>query len=302
MRRPIRSRNRLVWLFALAVLASGCSGGIPPGPTTARDPDPVPTAPPSIPDRPAETTALNTPALSPIPEQTIEPLAGGGGYAECIEIPPDRLADVSDVAVLASVETVGATVLNTESGRWDPPEGAPAEVLHEMFALLAPITPVRLVVLETLGRRPATRIPATVGGTIDLTIVGGTVELTLSESNARAIGIGEEAGEETVPASGDVRISLSRDAARVAPGDTVVAFLSSRPIEYEPGSLQRERIVAVGPQGFGLFRVDPSDPRRAIRASCPRLTATVAELQIGAARLDAMSGLASPLGSIFGSD
>lgn len=303
MSREIHRPSWLAGVLTLSVLASGCASGSVRGPATNDDPDSGPSALPSIPARVTESPPASTAAISRSPEPTIAPSAGGGGYAECIWVPPDRLADVSDVAVVARVETVGPTVLNTASGRWDPPDGASAEALHEMFALLAPITPVRLAVLETLGRRPAASMAATVGGTIDLTIVGGTVEFTLSKSDARAIGIGEEAGEKTVPASGDIPVTLSRDAASVARGGTIVAFLRPWAVEYEPGSEPREAIVAIGPQGlFGLFRVDAADPGRVVRASCPRLTATLAELRIGAARLDAMSGPASPPGSLFGSE
>lgn len=192
---------------------------------------------------------------------------GGGGHAASFDVPTERLPAVAEVAVLARVVAVDPAVLNTASGEWDPPAGASPDELHQLYSDLAPYTTVRIEVIELLGTRPTGVLEAKPGQTIEVTLLGGTKTFTLSEADAKAIGLTDPVEAEGSPPAGpiptpgaltgpvEIKVSL-RPAARLSQDDTVIAFLTKRPIHIYPGGVPKDVSVALVPEGWGFYHAE----------------------------------------------
>lgn len=228
---------------------------------------------------------------------------GGVGHAAAIDVPVDQLPDVSEVAVTAVVTRIDPAVLNTASGDWDPPAGASDEELHTLFSELTPYTTVQLKISEVLGARPERTIDVSVGEAVTLTLIGGEKTFTLTEAEARAIGItvpvreGEGVPDQSeaneAPPSGPISLTASMaSAALLVEGDTVIAFLNQGTIHTYPGEVPKDVIVSLAPEGLGVYRAATED-RFTNAATGAEVTA--AELRNAAAALDNASGPAQSM-------
>lgn len=233
---------------------------------------------------------------------------GGGGHAVSFDVPTERLPAVAELAILGRVVAVDPAVLNTLSGEWDPPAGASPEELHQLYSDLAPYTSVRIEVLELLGARPRAKLEAKPGQTLPVTLLGGTKTFTLSEADAKAIGLTDPVEAEGSPPVGpiptpgaltgpvEIRVSL-RPAARLSPDDMVIAFLTTKTIQTYPGSVPKDVSVALVPEGWGLYHAEaePGSFKNAATGS----DVTEKALREAAAKLPSQLGPPQPAGGSY---
>jgi hypothetical protein len=205
------------------------------------------------------------------PRATTNGIRGGGGDLGAFDVPVEQLPNLSEVAVRARVTRIGPSVLNTPSGEWDAPAGASAEELHNLFAELVPYTPVHLEVLEVLAARHERTFDVAPGDELTVTLLGGEKAFTLSEAEARAIGItvpveegngptaNQSLGSKTPPRAPIAFTSTLQPSAYLVEGDAVIAFLSHGTIQLYPGGVPKDVIVSLRPEGFGLYRETSAD-------------------------------------------
>lgn len=188
-----------------------------------------------------------------------------GGHVWVADVALAKMPEATEVAIRGTVTKIESSVLNTQSGAWDPPAGMSPQELHELFAELAPYTRVHLRVDEVLGERAESSFTTPVGTDVVVTLLGGSADITLSPSQAEAIGITVPIKEgEGEPNQGPenqmfpteaMTLSISMDpAAFLREGDSAVAFLTSDSIDTYPGPKSLEVIVSLVPDGFGFFR------------------------------------------------
>jgi hypothetical protein len=255
-------RRRSAWLaiaLSSALLATGCAA-TPQRPEVASDRS-------TIGPRPTPSVSVSGMPQASEAAHPAESIPAAVGHAVAYDVPLGRLPAVSELAVLARVVAVEPAILNTLTGEWDPPRAASAEVLHELYAELGPYTPIRLEVTEVLGARPQRTVEATLGQTISVTLLGGTKSFTLTEAEAKAIGLTEPVEAEGSPPVGPmptpravtgpvtVRVSL-RPAAQLSQGDVVIAFLTTHTIHLYPGPVPKPVSAALVPEGWGFYHAE----------------------------------------------
>lgn len=116
-------------------------------------------------------------------------MLGGGSWRPQ---PMDAVVTGTDLAVRALVVDVEPTRVTNPDGRFRPidPDGGPRQ-LHGQYIE----TPVKLKMLEVLGRRPepaphaATVVSVAAGQELTITVAGGRYEWTVSPEDARVLGI-----------------------------------------------------------------------------------------------------------------
>jgi hypothetical protein len=291
-RRPSAALSLLTIICFAALVASGCGGS-----SRAKAPDAASSAgKQSRPENPA--MAVDTDQRRPEGKKPRKTSRVGVGHAAAINIPTDQLSDVSEVAVTAVVTRIDSAVLNTPSGDWDPPAGASDQELHNLFSELTPYTTVHLKIGEVLGARPERTIDVSAGEAVTLTVLGGEKTFTLTEAEARAIGITVPVREsEGVPdqseaneasPSGPISLTASMaSAALLVEGDTVIAFLNGGTIHTYPGEVPKDVIVSLAPEGLGVYRAGTGDR---FRNAATGAQVTAAKLRNAAAALDNASG------------
>lgn len=288
----------IVLALSSALVGAGCEGAAQA---------PAPDRPAARP-QPTPTVVVSTvPRASEVPEQE-ESIPVGVGHAIAYDVPVERLPDVSELAVLGRVVAVDPAVLNTVSGDWDPPTGASPELLHDLYAELAPYTTVRIEVIELLGARPQRSLEAIAGQELSVTLLGGKKTFTLTEAEATAIGLTDPVEAEGSPPVGpmptpraisgpvDVRVSL-RPAAQLSQGDVVIAFLTTHTIHIHPGNVPKVVSVALVPEGWGFYHAeaDSASYRNAATGSA----VTEDALRDAAAALSSRVGPPQPAGGSY---
>ncbi len=256
-------------VLLVALLASGCAGvsteKMPPGTE-----DPAAT-PPGAANEGAGSAESGTEGTgdesSSKPRSTLDDIGlGGGTYVAILGVPVKSLPASSEVAILAKVSRIGPAFLNTPSGEWDPPAGASAQELHDLYSRLFPYTPIHLEVLELLGARPQSTIDVSVGDQLTLTLSGGAKRFTFSVEEARAIGITVIVDEgapplpdgsvenEVTPTGPVTQTVFMSPAVRLTEGDVVIVFLSQGTIDLYPGGVPKDVVVSLHATGFAIYR------------------------------------------------
>lgn len=307
--RPARGHIAIVmvgWLTSLIV--TGCASapaGASPRVTDLRPSVPVVTsAPPATAGGMAGANeASPAPAVSPGPFANQQ----GGGRAMVFDVPLDRLASASEVAVLGRIAAVGPTVLNTPSGQWNPPAGMSADELHLLYAKLGPYTPVEIEITDVLGGRPGGMEVAR-GDRLDVTLLGGSKTFTLTADEVRRIGLTvpvEAAGSPPArpaptarPISGPSEVTIRlAPAVRLDQGDVVIAFLTRSTIAIQPGNVPSPVVVAIVPEGWGFYR--QTDQADMLVSAGTGAKVTRDALVRAAATLSSLTGDPQPVGGPY---
>ena len=244
--------------------------------------------------------------ISSEPRSTLDDIGLGGGYFDISSIPVTSLPASSEVAIRATVARIGPAFLNTPSGEWDPPDGASAQELHNLFSSLIPYAPIYLEVLELLGARPQNTIDVAVCDQLTLTLLGGAKRLTLSAEEARAIGIKVIVDEgapplpdgsvenEVTPTGPVTRTAFMSPEVRLTEGDVVIVFLSRGTIDLHPGGVPQDVVVSLHATGLAIYRqVSPNADLFVHAAGGKELSG--GELRAVAAALKDQSGPVQPL-------
>jgi hypothetical protein len=216
----------------------------------------------------------NDPAGRPVlvtvdPTSTDELSKGGGTYIFPVE--PSELPDLSDLAIVVTVEDVLASKPNTLSGLVPPVlvGQTEADLLN-----LSPITPVVVKVHEVLGLRPASEVKLQTGTSLTLELPGGVLEMNLTFEQVQSLGIEVPAEDISDLSAGDVMPYFIAVAPSVslAEGQSAVVFLVNHATPFVSDDDVRKpagsvKLLQITHGSFGVFHLEsptviPDDLRR----------------------------------------